>query len=169
MRCGGEDAFAEVVRRYGRVVERVARSVAGEAAEDVVQQTFLSAWLARARFDPHRGDLGTWLCGIARNRGIDALRSNRRHAVLRPLEGAEQVACPEEGPAEITSRRAHAAEIRGALLRIPPAQRTALTLAYFGEMTQTEIQEHTGKPLGTVKSRLRLGLNALHSELAEAA
>lgn len=169
MRCGDEAAFAEVVRRYGPLVERIARSVVGDGAEDVAQQTFISAWLARARFDPQRGELGTWLCGIARNRGIDALRCNRRRDVLRPLDGADQVACPEEGPAEIASRRAQAAEIRGALRRIPSAQCTALTLAYYGEMTQAEIQERTGTPLGTVKSRLRLGLTALRSELAEAA
>ncbi len=169
MRCGGEAAFAEVVRRHGPAVERVARAVAGDGAEDVAQQAFLAAWLARAQFDPQRGELGTWLCGIARNRGIDALRSSRRHAVLRPLDSADQIACPAEGPADAASRRAQAAEIRQALRRIPSAQRTALTLAYYGGMTQSEIQGKTGNPLGTVKSRLRLGLNALRTELTEAA
>jgi RNA polymerase sigma-70 factor (ECF subfamily) len=169
MRSDDPAAFGEVVRRHGRTVARVARTVAGESADDVVQQAFLSAWLARDRYDPARGALSTWLCGIARNRAIDVVRSERRYGRQRPLELADHVACPGDGPAELASRGARAAEVRAALRRISPAQRAALTLAYYGELTQVEIQERTGHPLGTVKGRLRLGLKAMRSELAEAA
>lgn len=168
MRSEDPAAFAEVVRRYEPVVRRVAGSVAGQSADDVAQQVFLSAWMARGQFDAARGSLATWLCGIARNRAIDLVRSEQRHSRQRPLDHAETLACLAEGPVEAVARRAQAAEVRGALARIPAAQRATLTLAYFGDMTHEEIHRRTGQPLGTVKGRLRLGLGALRRELAPA-
>lgn len=162
-------AFGEVVRRHGAAVRRVARSVAPHVADEVVQKTFVSAWLGRARYDQRVGALATWLCGIARNRAIDVLRSERRHLAVQPLDRALELACPCDGPEATALRRDEARTIRRALLRITPAQRTALTLAYYGELTQSEVREHTGVPLGTVKGRLRLGAAALRRELADVA
>jgi RNA polymerase sigma-70 factor (ECF subfamily) len=169
MRAEDQGAFAEVVRRHGPLVRRVARSLAGDEAEDVAQQAFLSAWLARGRFDATRGSLQAWLCTIARNRALDLHRSQARHGSTGTLAAAEHLACARETPDVVASRRDEASELRGALLRIAPEQRTALALAYYGDLSQTEIQARTDAPLGTVKGRLRLGLNALRNELAAAA
>jgi RNA polymerase sigma-70 factor (ECF subfamily) len=121
MRSDSEEAFAEVVRRHVQVVTRIARSVAGDAADDVVQQTFLSAWLARARFDADRAALPTWLCAIARNRALDLLRAETRHPPARPLDAATHVACHREGPADAASRRETAEELRRALCGSRPS------------------------------------------------
>ncbi len=165
MRSDLDEAFAEVVRRHGGKVLRAARRVAGDAADDVAQAAFLSAWQARRGFDPARGTLSTWLCRIAHNRGLDLLRVEQRHGHLGWVDAAESVPCPSELPSDAATRLEDAANVRRAMQSLSDEQRTALTLAYFGGMTQVEIQERTAVPLGTVKGRLRLGLHRLRAEL----
>lgn len=167
-RDGDHAAFAVLVDRHRALVTSVARGVAGASAEDVAQQTFLSAWLSCERYDPTRGSVPSWLCGIARNRAIDALRAERRRPVDTWLDddGTADLVCPVECPSETAHRRVSAAAVRRALGTLGTEQRTVLTLAYFGGLSQSEIQDRVQVPLGTVKGRARLGLQALRVQLA---
>lgn len=169
--CAGDTAaFARLVERHRVRVLGVARSIAPHAAEDVAQQTFLSAWLGLGRYDAARGSAATWLCGIARNRSIDALRAERRRPLLARIEdAAAHLVCPDETPFDAAHRRTAAAGVRRALLTLGPEQRTALTLAYYGGLSQQEIQVRTEVPLGTVKGRTRLGLRAMRAQLGAVA
>ena len=125
------------------------------AAEDVVQDAFLAAWRSRARFDPNRGGLRSWLLRIVRNRAIDRLRHDRlRQEEALELQ-SEALFAENMDPASLAPERLW---IREALAALPDAQRIALELAYFGGFTQAQIARRTGQPLGTVKGQLRLGL-----------
>lgn len=166
---GDAAAFGVLVRRYTTLVEHTARGIVKSAAEDVAQQTFLSAWLGRHRFDAGRGSVRSWLCGIAHHRAIDHHRRETRRATGSPIADApDELVCPAEGPAVLAERRAVAAEVRAAVAQLGPEQRTVVALAYFGGLSQTEIQRHTQAPLGTVKSRARLALATLRTQLPEA-
>lgn len=167
---GDRVAFDVLVRRHTILVEHTARGIVKTAAEDVAQQTFLSAWLGRHRFDAARGSVRSWLCGIAHHRAIDHHRHETRRATTTSLDGALDVlVCPGDGPAQVAERRAGAAELRAAVARLGVEQRTVIALAYYGGLSQTEIQAATDVPLGTVKSRARLGLAALRIQLPAAA
>lgn len=125
------------------------------AAEDVVQEAFISVWRSRANFDPARGSLRSWLLTIVRNRAIDRLRRDR----LRP-EGAlelenNHLSNSHGDPAVLGPERIW---IREALESLPAAQRIAIKLAYYGGFTHQQIARRTSQPVGTVKGQLRLGL-----------
>lgn len=131
------------------------------AAEDVVQEAYLAAWRSRGQFDQTKGGLKSWLLRIVRNRAIDRLRHDR----LRPedvLEPETSDLQPDnaEDPARLGPEHLW---IRDALNMLPPAQRLAVNLAYFGGYTHAQIAKRTGQPLGTVKGQLRLGLAKLAS------
>jgi RNA polymerase sigma-70 factor (ECF subfamily) len=163
-------AFGVIVDRYSALVQHHARSFTRAGAEDIAQQAFLSAWMARHRYDPARGSVHGWLCGIARNRAIDHHRRDRRRVVQAPIQDTvHELVCPAERPAEIADRRAQASEVRRAVARLGPEQRTVIALAYFAGLSQSEIQQRTNAPLGTVKSRARLALATLRAELPAAA
>ena len=167
---GDTAAFASLVDRHRPLVLRVARSITPHSAEEVSQQTFLSAWLALGRYDASRGSVASWLCGIARNRAIDVLRAeSRRPQQAQMDEVVDRLVCPSESPDDALHRRMAAADVRRALGSLGPEQRTVLTLAYFGGLSQREIGERTGAPLGTVKGRARLGLDALRLQIGAAA
>ena len=167
---GDDAAFEALVARYAPAVERLARRIVGDAAADVAQQAFLSAWLGRASYDPCKGTVGSWLCRIAQHRAIDLLRAERRHTLVGPgHEELVELVCPEPGPAEQAVARTVAAEVRAAVARLGDEQRTVIELAYFHGLSHAEIQARTAAPLGTVKSRTRLGLQALRADVAAAA
>ena len=132
------------------------RFVPRDEAEDVLQRVFYEVWRNRDRYDPARS-LEAWVLGIARKRAIDLLR--RRHANVVPMEELREIA-GDDGR-ELAERYARAQEVRGALERLPVEQREVLTLAYFGELTQTEIADRLSLPLGTVKARTFRGLRRL--------
>ncbi len=156
---GDESALEESYRRLGPLVRSyVQRFVPRDDAEDIVQITFLELWRARKRYDPSRS-LEGFVFGIARDRSIDHLR-RRRHEVidvdqLRNLTG-------DDGR-ELVERLAWAAEIRGALDKLPQAQREALEMSYFDHRTQPEIAHQLGVPIGTVKARMARGMQRLTS------
>jgi RNA polymerase sigma-70 factor, ECF subfamily len=167
-----ESALEELYDRYGSLVFSLALRMLGtaEAAEDVVQDAFYRVWRQAAAYDASRGRLSTWLMNIARNLCIDELR---RRAVRPQLavgpETEEQVdmvaAPPETDPAEqlwVTQRRAAVAT---ALANLPAPQREALELAYFVGLSQSEIALRLGEPLGTIKTRIRLGMQKLRESL----
>jgi RNA polymerase sigma-70 factor (ECF subfamily) len=132
------------------------RFVPRDEAEDVLQRVFYEVWRSRERYDPGRS-LEAWVLGIARKRAIDQLR--RRHANVVPIDELRDIA-GDDGR-ELAERYARAGEVRAALARLPREQREVLTLAYFGELTQSEIADRLGVPLGTVKARAFRGLRRL--------
>lgn len=142
-----------------------------EAAEELVQEVFLRAWRQAVSYQPGLGRLSTWLLGIARNLAIDELR--RRGARPQKSDGdvdeqlATYAAPQAEDPAEQTIRHAQRDEIQRALATLPATQRQVLELAYYGGLTQSEIAARLGDPLGTVKTRMRLGTQKLRELLEQ--
>ena len=144
---------------------------AGEA-EDVVEETFWQAWRQASRYDQSRGSVSTWLVTIARSRALDRARSRRRRKedsltqlgesdAARVTRVGVDAANPHED-AEASDRRS---AVIKALCTLPEEQREALQLAYFGGLSQTEIADKTGQPLGTVKTRTRLAMQKLRTQL----
>jgi RNA polymerase sigma-70 factor (ECF subfamily) len=165
------EAFEVFYDRHGGVAYSLAYRIVGEkaAAEDVTQEAFISIWRSGARFDRARGSVRSWMLSIVRNRAIDALRSRAGKA---PKLTFDDDAILEQRPSgELTEdeamRRETATEIRGALGELPGEQSKVIELAYFGGFSQSEISRMLGVPLGTVKGRMRLGLEKIRGELAE--
>jgi RNA polymerase sigma-70 factor, ECF subfamily len=165
------DAFAILYDRHGGAAYSLAHRIVGDpsVAEDVTQEAFLSVWRSGARFDPTRGSVRTWTLGIVRNRSIDALR---RLAGSAPKLDLDDDGLLEAQPAgERTEgeaiRRETARTVRGALRDLPAEQSEVIGLAYFGGFSHSEIAEILGMPLGTVKGRMRLGLEKIRVSLAE--
>ncbi|MEI7592852.1 MAG: RNA polymerase sigma factor [Actinomycetes bacterium] len=157
--AGDELALEEGYRLYGSMVRRyLQRFVNSDETDDLLQVVFLELWRSRGRIDPNR-PLEAWLFGIARKRAIDHLR-RRRHDVVSVDLVRELVG--DDG-AEFADRLAWSAEIQTALATLVPEQRDAITLAYFGGLSQREIAEHLRVPLGTVKARMARGMRVLSS------
>ena len=128
-------------------------------AEEVVQEVFLNAWRAQHQYDASRGSTHAWILAMVRNRSIDALRSRRRRPVQPLAEGVDP-ADAADVPAEAASN-VDAAAARQALNALPPEQKQVIELAYFGGLSHTEIATQLAAPIGTVKGRIRLGLDRL--------
>jgi RNA polymerase sigma-70 factor (ECF subfamily) len=170
--AAGSTAALEVLyQRYGRVVYGVALRIVGaaELAEDIVQETFWRVWRRSGTFQAGRGQVGSWIFGIAHNLSIDELRRQRARPssvydtddtpLLREIEDARMDVA---GEAQENERRRL---ISAALQQIADEQREAIELAYFGGLSQSEIAERLQSPLGTVKTRIRLGLRRLRDIL----
>ena len=166
--AGDLDALARLYDRYGPLAYSVALRILGDPgkAEDVVQDAFLKLWHGASRFDAHRGSLRTWVITAVRNRSIDYLRGRGAH------ERREEELQPEvaygEGPPDPWREVALSLEraaVRDAMASLPAEQRQAIELAYFGGYTHSEISDMTRVSLGTVKGRMRLGLEKLSSYL----
>lgn len=169
--AAGEQWPMEVLYdRYARLVFSMVLKILHdrERAEDLVQEVFLRVWRSADSFRASRGDFVNWLLGIAHHRAIDELRrqgSQRRQAIFVDEDALRLVPQSEEGPAEMAWITQKRLAVRQAMQQLPAEQRQAIELAYFGGLTQREIAEHTGTPLGTVKTRMRLGLEKLRSFL----
>lgn len=162
VRSGDTRAFGELYDRHAAAVFGVAYRMLRErsAAEDAAQETFLAVWRRRESFSPERGVLRPWLLTIARNCAVDVIRRRRDH-LDQPLgQTADLLMAPERTEAEVL-RREDVATLGGALDTLPDAQRVVLDLAYYGGLTHTEIATQLQVPLGTVKGRMRLGLDKL--------
>jgi RNA polymerase sigma-70 factor (ECF subfamily) len=172
-RIGKKDpeAFAVFYDRHGGVAFSLAYRIVGDraAAEDVTQEAFISVWRSGARYDPARGSVRSWMLGIVRNRAIDFLRSRAGRAPK--LDFDDDTALEQRPAAERTEeealRRETASELRGAMGELPGEQSKVIELAYFGGFSHSEIAEMLGLPLGTVKGRMRLGLEKIRGEMAE--
>jgi len=166
-------AFEALYDRYGDLVYSVSLRVVGDTyvAEDVTQDVFVRVWRRPEQFDLRRGKFVTWLLSVARNRSIDHRRSQARrlrHAALPSVEEEEDVLPSEDSrddPAAATVLSDECAAVRAALDVLPPEQKLAIQLAYFGGLTQQEIANKLGQPLGTVKTRIRLGMQKMRGAL----
>jgi RNA polymerase sigma-70 factor, ECF subfamily len=162
---GDAEAFEELYRRHNRHVLMHARHLCAtkELAEEVAQETFISLWRGAHLYRPARGSVSTWLSGMVRNRAIDAWR----RAAIRPVE----VEAFEDGPGQLQSAidpdtwTPERATVLSLIAGLPAGQKEAIFLAYYGDMTHTEIAAGTDVPLGTIKGRIRLGLEKLRAGL----
>jgi RNA polymerase sigma-70 factor (ECF subfamily) len=164
-------AFEVFYDRHGGAAFSLAYRIVGDrtAAEDVAQEAFLSIWRSGARYDRARGSVRSWTLGIVRNRAIDSLRRDAGRPVKVAFEPDELLEKQPSG--ELTDaealRRETARELRGAIDELPGDQSKVIQLAYFGGFTHSEISEMLGEPLGTIKGRMRLGLEKIRGQLAE--
>jgi RNA polymerase sigma-70 factor (ECF subfamily) len=162
-------ALEELYDRYKTMAYSIAYRITNDAAaaEDVVQDAFLGAWRNAGRYVEGRGSVKTWLLSIVHHRAIDAVRRRRPTSELPEREDVPppQLQLPDVW-GEV-SANLDADIVRTALAALSDVQREALELAYFGGLTQQEIAERTATPLGTVKSRMRLGLLAMRRAIEE--
>jgi RNA polymerase sigma-70 factor (ECF subfamily) len=171
---GEERALGDLYDRHSATAFSLARAIVRDVAdaEEVVAETFAQMWRTAASFDPGRGSVAAWVTTIVRTRALDLIRAQRRRA--RVLDDAVLTA-EDDAIAGVPSggdtpdrdvERAEARElVRRSLADLPTAQRRVLELAYFGGMSQSEIAEFLKEPLGTVKTRMRAGLEKLRNAL----
>lgn len=154
--------------RHGSLVYTYCRRRLGpERAKDATQEVFTSAWNARGRFDADRGNMAAWLMGIAKNRVIDQIRSEQRHADRRADIG-EGVGGPHASTDADDERIADRMLVADGLAQLPPRAQSVIRLGYFEGLTHHEIAARTGLPVGTVKSDIRRGLTSIRSHLEAA-
>ncbi len=170
MAGGDGTALADLYDRHGRSVYALANRILSDPAEaeDLTQDVFTLAWKNAARYDPARGAVAAWLLVTTRTRAIDRIRARRS----RPQHGSDDdgrkmAAIPDASPSVdmIVATSQEAARVRGALADLPVEQRDALDLAYFQGLSHSEIAERTGIPLGTIKTRIRSGLQRLRDAM----
>ena len=165
--AGDADALGELYDRYGRVVFGVLYRLLGapEPAEEVTQDAFHAVWRRAATYRSDRGAVRTWLLAIARNAAIDWRRTKgkrieREAAIDEAAELVEEIRVDDRVIASLRAQR-----VREAVASLPEEQRTVMSLAFWSGLSQTEIAERSGTPLGTVKSRVRLGMAKLRDRL----
>jgi RNA polymerase sigma-70 factor (ECF subfamily) len=165
---GDRDAFSAFYEKYAPLAYGLILRIVRDAqdAAEVLQEVFWEAWQAAGSYDASRGSPEAWIFTRARSRAIDRVRSVRRRGetFVAPLD--EGVA----GPAvtgDPVDRVADRSTVMGALALLPEAQRQVIELAYYGGLTQTEIAERLAQPLGTVKTRMRTGLERLREALGQ--
>jgi RNA polymerase sigma-70 factor (ECF subfamily) len=170
---GDERALGLLYDRYGAVLYAVAYRIVGQKAdaEEVVMEAFAQAWREAPRFDAARGSVAAWLSMMSRSRALDQVRSHSRRARITEAAGRD---APESGPAmsagsPLPNEPVEAAErrraVQGALAELAPPQRVAIELAYFEGLSQSEVAERLKEPLGTIKTRMRLGMQKLRDAL----
>jgi RNA polymerase sigma-70 factor (ECF subfamily) len=165
------EAFEVFYDRHGGAAFSLAYRILGErgAAEDCIQEAFISIWRSGGKFDSARGSVRSWTLSIVRNRAIDALRSKAGKAPKLTFDDdaiLEARPAGEHTEAEVLAAET-ADEVRGAISQLPDEQSKVIQLAYFGGFSQSEIAAMLNVPLGTVKGRMRLGLEKIRGELAE--
>ncbi len=169
---GNADAFEVVYDRHVDAAFSLAMRMCRQRslAEDIVQEAFLSLWRSGARYDRNRGSVRTWTLGIVHNRAIDALRRKSvRERGIVDEEGIEERLPASERTELEFARRDEAREIRDALQQLPAEQSRVIELAYFAGLSHHEIASTLDTPLGTVKGRMRLGLQKMRAALGDTA
>jgi RNA polymerase sigma-70 factor (ECF subfamily) len=165
-------AFEEIYDRYGDLVYSTALRVLRDPhlAEDISQEVFVRLWRKPESYVAERGRFLTWLISVTRNRAVDEVRARGRRQRHETASPEEQVRELPAGAANDPALKAQLAEqrrvVRAALAELPPEQREVIELAYFGGLTQQEIADRLAQPLGTVKTRIRLGMQKLRASLA---
>jgi RNA polymerase sigma-70 factor (ECF subfamily) len=169
VRRGDAHGLTELYDRHARAAFALAQRMTGAeaTAEEVVQDGFLAVWRHAAKYDPQRGSVRTWLLGIVRYRALDVLRGDRSHRrIVAPgLSFDDVLHVPAPDP--VLERRDTEREVRRAVAALPRAQAHPIALAYYGGLTQAEIADELRVPLGTIKSRIRMGLGKLAVGMAD--
>lgn len=170
---GDEAALGQLYDRFGELLYAVALRIVGQAAdaEEVVMEAFAQAWREAARFSPERGSVAAWLTVMARSRALDLIRAHSRRQRITdtaareaPAEGpAMSGGTPPPGAAILDDERRRA--VVSALAALSPPQRDAIELAYYQGLSQSEIAQRLQEPLGTIKTRMRLGMQKLREIL----
>jgi len=161
-----EDALGELYDRFGRVAYGLAYKILQDAslAEDAVQEAFLQVWRGAGSYRPERAKASTWLLTFVHRRAVDLVRREQRRRTLPELEDPKTSG---PGADEAVVARSRREIVQDALRRLPAEQRQAIELAYYGGLTQSELADKLGQPLGTIKSRMFTGLQRLRVLLAE--
>jgi RNA polymerase sigma-70 factor (ECF subfamily) len=165
---GTPDAFQILYERHSAPAFSLAYRICGtrSRAEDATQEAFLSIWRGGGRYQRDRGSVRTWILGIVHHRSIDGLRRNLVHDRRRASdEGIEERFSARELTDVEAARHEEAGTVRAALEELPAEQSRVIELAYFGGFTHTEIAELLDAPVGTVKGRMRLGLEKMRARL----
>ena len=167
---GDEEAFRSLFDAYGSSAMALAARVLRQPhlAEEIVQEAFLSLWLSPGLYDERRGSVKAWLMTMVHHRAVDTVRreeAQRRRADDLVAGFREATPDPSEEIVEIVGAPAEREAVRRALDALPPEQREVLGLMYFEGLSQTQVAEETGAPLGTVKSRALLGMRRMRVEL----
>jgi len=173
---GDEDALGELYDRYGRAVYSLALRIVcdGATAEEVTQEAFVRLWRAAATFDPAKGTVHIWLLRITHNLALNQIRRqmSRPQAATSfdwDVDGALLAETDASAdPPTVASLRERSELVRRALAQLSEAQRQAIALAFFGGLSQSEVADALGEPLGTVKSRIRVGMQRLRELLVAA-
>lgn len=166
---GNERALAELYDATSRIVYGLVLRIVEEpsAAEDVTLEVYMQVWRTAGTYSPARGTILSWLVTLARTRAIDLLRSRRVRAQYAENSTQELFSLPHPGPnpQDSSVQAGTARVVRKALTELPAEQREAIELAFFAGLTQSEIAERKSLPLGTVKTRIRLGMVRLRESL----
>ena len=163
------EALESLYDRYSRAVYSLAVSLLRDpsAAEEVTQDAFLSVWRRGASYRPKRGKVTAWLFSIAHHRTIDEIRRRRRELehVREGVDVANEPSTGMDDPLEYATAQYERSRLKGALATLRPEQRTVVVLSFFGGLTHAEIVGRLRQPLGTVKTRIRLGLRRMREAL----
>jgi RNA polymerase sigma-70 factor (ECF subfamily) len=162
----GSLALAELYDRYGKIAYGLAYRVLRDSslAEDAVQEAFITVWRTAGTYISERGKPQTWLLTLVHRRAVDLVRREQRRRTPGAVEEPPATPAAEDEATLRDRRRA----VQAALSQLPADQREALELAYYGGLTQSELAEQLGVPLGTIKSRMFAGLRRLRDLLREA-
>lgn len=164
---GSTAALGVLYDRHHARAYRVARAVCRDdgRAEEAVQEAFISIWRSREGYETRRGTPVAWLLTVTRHRAIDIARRNGPHAANRAGDGDLHTVPDSGNVAEHVVAGAQARDLRSLLTGLPDAQREVITLAFYGQLTHSEIAAHLDLPPGTVKGRMRLGLERLRRDI----
>jgi RNA polymerase sigma-70 factor (ECF subfamily) len=171
VKAGSVAAFGVLYDRYCDRAYRIAWSVCRDdgRAEEAVQEAFGSIWRTRATSEPQIGTVAPWVLTVVRDRAIDIARSNGRLVATQASDDALATIRAPDSSADEVAAGAQARGLLRLLAELPDAQREVITLALYGQLTHTEIAAHLGLPAGTVKGRMRLGLQRLRGDIQRAA
>ncbi|MEK9691528.1 MAG: sigma-70 family RNA polymerase sigma factor [Rhodospirillaceae bacterium] len=153
-------AFAPKIKSFA-----MRNGVGPELAEEVVQETFIRVWRKAEQFDPTKASASTWLYTIARNQRIDLLR--KRHRPEPDYEDPAFIPEPEPQPTEVIVRNQEASRLKECINALSPEQQEVLKLSFMEELPHVEVADKLGIPLGTVKSRIRLAMKHIRSEIGD--
>ncbi|MDE0545911.1 ECF RNA polymerase sigma factor SigK [Microbacterium sp. C7(2022)] len=164
---GDQNSFARVYDLLSpRVFGLILRVLVDRSqSEEVLQEVFLEVWQSASKFAPNRGQGRSWVLTIAHRRAVDRVRSAQASSDRDVRVGVRDLEVAHDGVAEQVELRIEGEKVTNALSLLPDSQREALTLAYFGGYSQSEISALVGAPLGTIKTRMRDGMSRLRMEL----
>jgi RNA polymerase sigma-70 factor (ECF subfamily) len=168
--AGNVEAFAELYDRYCDRAYRVAVSVCRDdgRAQDAAQEAFLAVWRSAASYRPQQGTVAAWLLTVVRHRAIDVARRNDKHDAHRASDDElDQRAAPDD-VCDAAVKRDDADRLQARLALLPDGQQEVITLAFYGQLSHTEIATRLALPAGTIKGRMRLGLHKLRTNLDQA-